>query len=126
MQIHCLVTLKCHKMKDGFVTGETSSVMAALAMQPVLTEHSLVEIRTLQAMEETKNQTRGKSRSYALLLQQWEKLIMQDGLLFRNYQDVSGNTQWSQLVGGTKSSARGDDMEQQLVAIWGRRRHWAI
>ena len=37
---------------------------------------------------------------------------MQDGLLFRNYQDVSGNTQWSQLVGGTKSSARGDDMEE--------------
>ena len=44
------------------------------------------------------NTTKGKSRSYALLLQQWDQLYIQDSLLFWNYQGTSGNNQWSQLL----------------------------
>ena len=99
--------------QDGLVGEETSLVMATLTAQPVLTERSPKEIRALQltdtvlgplmeAMEANQKPeaatTRGKDRSYTLLLQQWDQLIMQEGLLFRNYQDASGNTQWSQLV----------------------------
>lgn len=86
-----------------------------MTAQPVLTKHSPVEIQELQlqstdevlsplmkAMEARQRPdigtTCGKDRSYTLLLQQWDQLYIKDGLLFHNYQDTSGNTQWSQLV----------------------------
>ena len=99
--------------KTSLVTEEKSPLIAALATQPVLTERSSMEIRELQLADEAlgplmtameaeqrpdASTTCGKSRSYSLLLQQWDQLYMQDGVLFRNYQNTSGNTQWSQLV----------------------------
>ena len=89
------------------------SLIAALDALPALTERSPTEIRELQLADEVlgplmlaieakqkpdANTTRGRSRPYALLLQQWDQLYIQDGLLFRNYQDTSGSNQWPQLL----------------------------
>ena len=56
----------------------------------------------LQALEDNKQLStvnlQGKSRSYRLLLQQWNQLYVQNGLLFRRYEDISGHKKWAQLV----------------------------
>jgi len=56
----------------------------------------------LQALEQNKqlsvNNLQGKSRSYRLLLQQWNQLYIQNGLLFRQYEDTGGQMKWAQFV----------------------------
>lgn len=79
----------------------------------VLMERTPEELRNLQLtdseigpiLQAIENNSRpsiddiqGKSRSYRLLLQQWDQLYIQDGLLFRRYEDASGHTKWTQLV----------------------------
>jgi len=56
----------------------------------------------LQALEQNKqlsmNNLQGKSRSYRLLLQQWNQLYIQNGLLFQQYEDSRGQMKWAQFV----------------------------
>ena len=56
----------------------------------------------LQALEDNKQLStvnlQEKSRSYRLLLQQWNQLYVQNGSLFRRYEDISGHKKWAQLV----------------------------
>ena len=86
-------------------------LLAAVSALPVLLERSPAEIRKLQLDDdvlgpiavavETKqkpNISQQKSREYGLLLQQWDRLYVQDGLLFRDYQDTKGNHKWAQLL----------------------------
>ena len=42
--------------------------------------------------------TQGKDRNFYLLLQQWDQLYIQQGLLFRRYEDCHGNEKWAQWV----------------------------
>ena len=42
--------------------------------------------------------TQGKDRKFHLLLQQWNQLYIQQGLLFRHYEDCHGEEKWAQLV----------------------------
>ena len=86
-------------------------LLAAVSVLPVLLECSPAEIWKLQLDDdvlgpiavavETKqkpNISQQKSRAYGLLLQQWDRLYVQDGLLFRDYQDTKGNHKWAQLL----------------------------
>ena len=56
----------------------------------------------LQALEDNKQLStvnlQGKSRSYRLLLQQWNQLYVQNGLLFRRFEDISGHKKWAQFI----------------------------
>ena len=55
----------------------------------------------LLAAVETKQKptiSQQKSRVYGLLLQQWDRLYVQDSLLFRDYQDPKGNQKWAQML----------------------------
>ena len=42
--------------------------------------------------------TQGRSRKFQLLLQQWNQLYIQEGLLFWRYEDCHGKENWTQLV----------------------------
>ena len=56
----------------------------------------------LKAVTENKrpspNMTQGKDRKFHQLLQQWNQLYIQQGLLFRCYEDCHGEEKWAQLV----------------------------
>ena len=79
----------------------------------MLIERTLEELRklqqtddeigpVLQALEDKKQFStigqQGKSRSYRLLLQQWDQLYTENGLLFRRYEDTMGRKKWAQFV----------------------------
>ena len=80
---------------------------------PGLCEHSATELRKLQQEDDTislllkavedqqcppSSVTQGKSRQFHLLLQQWKQLYVNEGLLFRRYEDCRGRERWAQLV----------------------------
>ena len=56
----------------------------------------------LMAVEEHKhppsNSNLAKSRKFQLLLQQWKQLYVNEGLLFRRYEDCEGKERWARLV----------------------------
>jgi len=77
--------------------AEKNSLSATLDALPVLTERSPTDIWELQLADEVlgplmsaieakqrpdAKTTQGRNRPYALLLQQWDQLYIQDGLLF--------------------------------------------
>ena len=80
---------------------------------PDLCQHSFTELRKLQQEDDTvglllkavedqqrppSSVSQGKSRKFQLLLQQWNQLYVNGGLLFRRYEDCQGNEQYAQLV----------------------------
>ena len=80
---------------------------------PDLCEHSVTELWKLQQEDDTvglllkavedqqrppSSVSQGKSRKFQLLLQQWNQLYVNGGLLFRRYEDCQGNEQYAQLV----------------------------
>ena len=120
------------------IAKEDASVIALLTAQTILTECSPEEFRELQRVDEvlgpldesieakqkpSPNATGGKDRSYTLLLQQWDQLYLQDGLLFPNYQDTSGKHHWAQLVVLKFLQEEVIYMEVQPVVTWERKRH---
>ena len=56
----------------------------------------------LKAKEEgkklTSGQVRGKGQKTQRLMQLWERLLIEDGMLKRKYEDAQGGTTWIQLV----------------------------
>ena len=80
---------------------------------PELCKRSVTDLRKLQQEDDTvgpllkavedqqcppSSATQGKSRKFQLLLQQWKQLYVNEGLLFRCYEDCQGKEQWAQLV----------------------------
>ena len=80
---------------------------------PDLCEHSVTELRKFQQEDDTvglllkavedqqrppSSVSQGKSRKFQLVLQQWNQLYVNVGLLFRRYEDCQGNEQYAQLV----------------------------
>ena len=80
---------------------------------PDLCERSVTELRKLQQEDDTvglllkavedqqhppSSVSQWKSRKFQLLLQEWNQLYVNGGLLFRHYEDCQGNEQYAQLV----------------------------
>ena len=79
----------------------------------VLTERSISDLQQLQQDDDvvgpilkaviekerpSRTLTRGKDRKFYLLLQQWDQLYIEQGLLFRRYEDCHGKEKWAQWV----------------------------
>ena len=79
----------------------------------VLTERSISDLQQLQQDDDvvgpilkaviekdrpSRTLTQGKDRKFYLLLQQWDQLYIEQGLLFRRYEDCHGKEKWAQWV----------------------------
>ena len=107
--------------KDIYPTATTelfpkcSATLCSVTMQQSdgLTERTTSDLQQLQQADEvvgpilkaftenkrlSSNVTQGKDRKFHLLLQQWNQLYIQQGLLFRHYEDCHGEEKWAQLV----------------------------
>ncbi len=90
-------------------------ILSSVATEPFpeLCEHSVTDLRKLQqeddrvgvllkAVEDQQcppsRVIQGKSRKFQLLLQKWQQLYVNEGLLFHRYEDCQGKEQWAQLV----------------------------